>query len=318
MNTFISVLGGVVVLVGGIYVLSMEPSVAPVEIELADEALVEENVVQSAFESDFLGDYGIDNQATGTQVRVELVGDKRVMTSNALPNHETGAFPNSGNPNTIQEQSDRYEFALNPVYTGVSKEARTPGVALNGVKFEPGTAEVAYCDNGVQYRIEALQDVTDLGLDFNNAHVQPSGAYHYHGVSEMLVSAFDSNDDIVHVGFASDGHLMVYSKSGAYESSYFLDGNDRSGVNCSYTTPGGGNVVSVDENSPAGTFTSDWNYVEGSGDLDECNGGFVGDEYVYFITNEYPYVPRCLKGEFVEAAPGGAGGELPGGRPPRR
>ena len=53
-------------------------------------------------------------------------------------------------------------------------------------------------------------------LDFNNAHVQPTGEYHYHGISELLVDAYASDDDLVLVGFAADGHLMYYSKSGAY------------------------------------------------------------------------------------------------------
>ena len=51
-----------------------------------------------------------------------------------------------------------------------------------------------------------------------------------------------------------------------------------------------------------GTFTQDYEYVAGSGDLDECNGRFgVTPEfptgiYHYYITDTYPFIQRCVKG----------------------
>ncbi len=51
-----------------------------------------------------------------------------------------------------------------------------------------------------------------------------------------------------------------------------------------------------------GTFTQDYEYVAGLGDLDECNGRFgVTPEfpsgiYHYYITDSYPYIQRCIKG----------------------
>ena len=132
----------------------------------------------------------------------------RSIASNALPNHTTGDFPNSGNPNRISEQDVIHEFTTKPVYTGSSTEVLTTGVAINGVKFEPGTAESVACASGEFYRIEALQETYNLGLDSNNAHVQPTGEYHYHGVSQLLVDAFSTETDLVHIGFAADGFLI--------------------------------------------------------------------------------------------------------------
>ena len=49
-----------------------------------------------------------------------------------------------------------------------------------------------------------------------------------------------------------------------------------------------------------GRFTSDYEYVAGSGDLDECNGrmGVTPDypqgTYYYVITEGYPWVGRCF------------------------
>ena len=254
-------------------------------------------------ESDFLGDYVLVDEGFGTEVTVTVAAGTRTIDANALPNHDTGEFPNDGNPNEITEQSLSYEFPTEPVYTGTATFAQTPGVGLNGVSMEPGTAESATCSTGETYRVEALQDFLDLGLDMNNAHVQPGGIYHYHGLSELLVDAFDAGDDLVLVGFAADGHLMYVSASGAYDSSYALSDDLRSGTDCVHS---GRDAVTVDlEGTTAdGTYVSDWVFTEGSGDLDECNGTFVDGEYVYLLTDDYPYIPRCLMGEVTGGAAG--------------
>ncbi|MFK7805437.1 MAG: YHYH protein, partial [Anaerolineae bacterium] len=57
-----------------------------------------------------------------------------------------------------------------------------------------------------------------------------------------------------------------------------------------------------------GTVTSDWDYDASYGDLDQCNGITVNGEYIYLITHDYPYVSRCLMGEFTEDPPGGGQG----------
>ncbi len=257
----------------------------------------------------YLGDYELADADFGTMVTVTVDGDTRTMTSNSLPNHETGDFPNSGNPNEISEQDLVFEFPSTGTHTGDATFAQTPGVALNGVTFEPGTAETATCTSGETYRIEAIQELVDLGLDVNNAHVQPGGQYHYHGVSELLVDAFDSDEDLALVGFAADGFLMVYSKSGAYESSYELAADARTGTDCLLSGPDG-TVVQLDGTAPDGTYTSDFVFAEGSGDLDECNGVEIDGQYVYVLTDEYPYISRCLMGEFDSSMPadGGVGG----------
>jgi len=53
---------------------------------------------------------------------------------------------------------------------------------------------------------------------------------------------------------------------------------------------------------PLGAFTQDYEYINGSGDLDECNGRFdvtpefPGGIYHYYATDGYPFVQRCVKG----------------------
>ncbi|MEM9777378.1 MAG: YHYH protein [Chloroflexota bacterium] len=302
--------------------------------EAAEEAVIEEEAAEpeettadtaaNPLASNYLGSYTISDTGFGTQVNVTVddAAKTRTIESNSLPNHETGEFPNPGNPNEISEQDSSWTFPTEPTFTGTATFARTPGVAINGVKFEPNTAERATCETGEVYSIEAIQDVTDLGLDFNNAHVQPTGEYHYHGVSQLLVEAFDTDQDLVHVAFAADGHKMYYSKSGAYSSSYRLGTGERVGTNCTYTSPApsGGATISFGSVKD-GSLDADWDFDLSYGDLDECNGTTVNGEYIYLITDDYPYISRCLMGETSGGGQGGGqggppqgGGEGEGGR----
>jgi len=263
----------------------------------------------SLLDSEYLDSYTLTNDTYGTSMEVTVGNGVRFMKSNALANHETGQFPGPGNPNEISAQNDTYEFPLTPVFTGTPQFAREPGVAINGIKFEPQTAERVNCSTGEEYAVEAIQDVLDLGLDMNNAHVQPTGAYHYHGTPTGLVDSIDEKGkDLLHVGFARDGHLIYYSKSGAYDSSYVLSNTKRSGTGCVMTGPGNLDVV-VSGTSPDGTYGSDWIYDKNSGDLDECNGVVIEGQYVYLITDEFPYIGRCLMGEFEEELRGPGGGQ---------
>ncbi|MGB5419017.1 YHYH protein [Algibacter sp.] len=255
--------------------------------------------------ANYFGNYTLVNADFGTETVVTVDVNTRTMVTNALPNHKTGTFPNPGNPNTISAQNKTYRFPLNPKYTGNATWAREPGIALNGVKFEPGTAEVVVCDTGENYRVEALQDVIDLGLDFNHAHVQPTGAYHYHGSPTSVIENLDSGNDLVHIGFAHDGFPMYYSKSGKYKPSFkLLDGN-REGEDCTYTTH---RTIDISVGGHHdGTYGSDFEYVAGSGDLDECNGITIDGNYMYLVTNEFPYISRCLMGEVSQDERAGAG-----------
>jgi hypothetical protein len=249
---------------------------------------------------DFWKDYSILSAEYGTKTTVVIKDGMRLMTTNALPNHEVGTFPNPGNPNTISAQNRSYAFPIHPKLTGESRWAREPGVALNGVKFEPETAERFVCETGEVYRVEAFQNVVDFGLDHNHAHVQPTGAYHYHGVPVELVKKLDKGEDIIHVGFAKDGFPICYSKSGQFKPSYQLATKSRTGDACSYNNPSQKMTKELQGTNPDGTFVSDWDYVEGLGQLDECNGITINGQYTYFLTDTYPYMSRCLKGEFTE------------------
>ncbi|WP_109829631.1 YHYH protein [Reichenbachiella versicolor] len=252
---------------------------------------------------DFNKEYRLFDVKYGTQTIVTLNDSFRVMKTNALPNHPTGNYPRRGNPNTILSQNREYKFPIDPEIGTHAKWVREPGVAVNGVKFEPGTAERFVCETGEVFKIEAFQDLVQLGLDFNNAHVQRSGAYHYHGVPTELIKLLDRGGDIILIGYAIDGFPMYYSKSSQYKPSYVLSEKLRTGNACEYSNPKRTMYKDFNSTQPDGTFVSDWVYKEGYGQLDECNGIEVNGQYAYFVTQEYPYVSRCLKGVFKELHP---------------
>lgn len=259
------------------------------------------------------------------RVTITVEGDTRIIRSNGLPDHKPGQFPNRGNPHRVSAQS--YEFKMTtkpqaapqPVFSG----GAWFGVALNGVPFEPGTAEFWNGDRAWNY--EAATGFLNLGLDAHNAHVQPTGAYHYHALPTGLVANLGGDGKTMRlIGWAADG-FPIYTAHGHTDpkdatsaltklrTSYRLKQGQRDGG------PGG---------KHDGTFTADFEFVQGSGDLDETNGRFeVTPEfpqgtYAYHITDEFPFIPRSWHGTpdasfFKRMGPGGPGGPG-GGRGPGR
>ena len=67
--------------------------------------------------------------------------DKRCFTSNGIPNHEIGIFPNRGNPNSILPQQINVCVQRYPEKLSIFTKIRgIIGIALNGVLFRPSTA----------------------------------------------------------------------------------------------------------------------------------------------------------------------------------
>lgn len=249
---------------------------------------------------------------------VEITEDERYryIKSNGIPDHTTGTFPNRSNPNAISAQNHDYRVSLKPRSTRrATPQNGVVGVALNGIPIEPGTAECYGQARGsrpnpnCEWREEAIVNGTGkLGLDSSNAHVQPTGAYHYHGIPSGLLGALPKGD-IVHVGYAADGFKLLVSRSGAYKPSYRLKSGVRLGAG-----PGG---------RYDGTYTADYAYAAAKvGDLDECNGGYVDElrAYAYFLTEGFPFAPRCLMGSvdssFARRGPSAGGQSGNDGRRP--
>ena len=277
----------------------------------------------------------------------------RILSGNGIPNHEVGTFPNANNPNTISEQNVNATFTLCPILISETGEpvggpAGAIAYAINSVKFDPATAgrcnddgECSLAQGQGNWNIEALGHETfDFGDDMNHAHVQPSGEYHYHGMPELLIDFLGDNLGMTLVGWASDG-FPVYARYGyadpnnstselvPLQPSWKLKETPDEGRPSTLTSliggPGQGNT-NPNTPIPMGAFTQDFEYEEGYGDLDECNGRigvtpeFPEGIYYYVVTDDFPYFTRCLKGDLDNIGGGGGGGvpscnEVPPGNP---
>lgn len=252
----------------------------------------------------------IQNQLNVASSYSETVeGTTRTISVNDIPNHMVGTFPSSsdrriGNPNSIAAQSNTYTMTTEPAMANSSTNASgwVNGVLFSGVGIEVYTAESFTGFTGItnrQWNRNALQSVDDLGLDCNNAHVQPGGQYHYHGLPSAYGSELQvDGTQMVKIGYAADGFPFYYQyfeddngNIRAASSSYSLKAGDR-----------GGDGVNSPSGAYDGEYFQDYEYVNGAGDLDECNGRFgptpdaPNGEYYYVVTTNFPSFPLCFSG----------------------
>jgi hypothetical protein len=258
-----------------------------------------------------------------SQFQETTSGTTRTITSNSIPNHMVGLFgggAGSLNPNEISEQSETFHISISPSVsniltpllstTGVGPNVGPQysfGVLLNGVELDPVAAE-PFPHEGLmspnvnwEWNLEALN--VNLGLDCNNAHVQPTGKYHYHGSPVLYLQNLNiPNNQMTLIGYAADGFPIYYkyayttatdNSSAVIEmtASYQLKSGDR---------PGDGTTAPCDTYN--GIYANDYEYVNGLGTLDEANGRtgvtpeYPAGTYYYVITDAFPSIPRYFRG----------------------
>jgi hypothetical protein len=273
------------------------------------------------------------NQKLSIKNKSEIKKSKNEIKvkANGIPEHKVGRFPNRSNPNSIAEQNHNFSIPINqkpspqpiPLHNEtVRGPPNTPfGVAVNGVLFDPGTAEFYMGDRQADWNYEALGGSVLLGLDSNHGHVQPNGSYHYHGLPTGLLQKLGLNttEHSPLVGYAMDG-FPVYAVYGYKDPKDTNSGIQK--VISSFQLKKGKRA-----NPPGGkydgTFSKDYSYLEGSGDLDECNGRFTITKefpkgtYAYFLTENWPVIPRYFKAEPLKLR-GGSPHHRRGGSPPSR
>ncbi len=244
-------------------------------------------------------------------------GSSRTVTGNGVPNH---AVTGGNFATKVSAQSISASMSTSPIASTTSTAVKLPGYALNSVKMDPATAGTCtnsatsdasgcnYAGGTGTWRMEAMGDPSvspwkfDFGTDVNNAHVQPGGLYHYHGMPTNLITKLNSasGTSMTLVGWATDG-FPIYANYGyttATSASSAL--KEMKGSYRVKTTPDSGRPAT--SMFAMGHFQQDWEYVSGLGDLDECNGRtgvtpeFPSGIYHYYITKTYPFIQRCVKG----------------------
>ena len=213
-------------------------------------------------------------------------GDTIVVTSNGIPDY-TYVETSPGSP-----RANEYVFEI-PAEPQLANETTdvpalgTAAVSLTGIPIYGPT-------EGTGGDVLSLGNLSDCG-----SHNGPTGFHiHLFGTSDETDCLFTSDEVAAEpqlLGYALDGY-PIYTGNDQYTSSWAL----------------------TDESLFA---TDTWvahSYVEGSGDLDECNGRVdENGDYAYYTTDTFPYVLGCYTGVVDLTAAGGGGGGAggPGGPP---
>ncbi len=259
-------------------------------------------------------------------ITISVDGEQCVITTNNIPNHDfndsSAAFATD-----VSEVATEVRIPIEPVFASAITEISLTtdnAIMLNGVKldllaaacFNVGDERIGCNDIDQPWRLDPMSPLNQFGTDMHNAHTQPTGAYHYHG-NPMALFDQEANTESPVIGFAADGFPIF--------GSYIDDNGTVRAATSSYQLKSGTRPSSADDpgGSYDGTYRDDYEYVAGSGDLDECNGMMWKGSYGYYVINEYPWVLACYKGtpdpSFDKSGgdDGGGGGNQGGsGRPP--
>lgn len=262
---------------------------------------------------------------TAPSLNVTCGGATMTVVSNGIPNHEFVPIT----PNDLQAQNWTWTIPVNPTLAAEPTDIPILGTiafAVNGVPIF-GPNEAPNMDYGDPYLDEIL--------DFCNGHTAQRGMYHYHASPTCLFDHYETPGTVV--GYSLDGFPIL--------SPYVC-----ADAACSSTYEVQSSWVRTQDVRNAWQAHE---YIEGAGDLDQCNGMTLSDgSYAYFATSSFPYFQGCYSGtpnndtfagggdvvaqanteDGAQNAPAGGGtpnGQLPpraerpqgpppnGGRPPR-
>ena len=200
------------------------------------------------------------------EVSATCEDDTVIISANGIPD-----FPYiATSPGVPTARTVEYEIPATPIPAETVTEIPIVGsiaVAINGIPIY-GPTEGPGGDV-----LSRPGGFTECG-----GHNGPTG-YHYHifdvtGSDFCLFTEADVTPEPQLFGYAFDGY-PIYSGNTRYTSSWYLS----------------------DESLFATDTWSAHSYVEGSGDLDQCNGRTDDDgNYAYYTTDSFPYVMGCFRG----------------------
>jgi hypothetical protein len=224
---------------------------------------------------------------------VSCSGQYLLIESNGIPNFEFVSIT----PSDLREQNYSWQIPLTPQVA--SSPAAIPllgpvAIAVNGIPIY-GANEAGNLGYG--------DPMLDQILDFCNGHTARRGDYHFHARPECLFEEIEGNVSLV-VAYAFDGYPVL--------APYVCEDSA---------------CTKVGEVQSSWQRTQDvrdaWQaheYIEGSGDLDQCNGMIRPDgTYAYYATDTFPYILGCYRGVANVSAPNGEAppeGAPPQGAPP--
>lgn len=241
-----------------------------------------------------------NSQVFSGSMQIRVNNDKCIFTTNAIPNHDFNDG-NQGFPNRVAAQDDVYEVPVSPRFADsiTALSLRTDNaILLNGVKvdllaagcFGIGNGKTGCGDVNQPWRYDPMFVANGFNVDSHNAHAQSDGTYHYHGNPNAFYAAENTGSESPVIGFAADGFPIF--------GPYFDDNGSIRKATSSYQLkagfrPDGDGEPGGEYN---GAYRDDYEYIDGSGDLDECNGMAINGTYGYYVTDGFPYILACFKG----------------------
>ena len=248
----------------------------------------------------------------------EATENVRKCYTNNIPNHAFGPF---GGTNTLEGQDFDYSMCLFPQLgekTALVADPSFQGCG-NGIIFGVSTLGINYSpfariywenpntgEENLDWNVEA--DFL-LNMDLNGGHVNAAHRYHYHNIPQDYFVNDLNIDGTSHspiLGYAADGFPIYYKY-------LYIDGNNsNSGISTfqsSFALKSGnrpGDGITAPNGTYNGTYIEDYEYIAALSELDECGVRFAktpeypNGTYYYVLTDNWPYIPRCLRGEFVD------------------
>lgn len=255
------------------------------------------------------GATGYNNIPSNVQ-KVQYSDSNVYVSASCIPGYDIG--PWQGNPNTPKNQNFVFKITrfpkMNPA-TPINTGLGHIGVWTNGVSIYNPKDGMSYNNQNVWNQNAIVVE----GPSFDNClgHPAPNGEYHHHLNPHCLYNDSLTSEHAPIIGYAFDG-FPVYGAFGyanqngtggikRMQSSYHLRN-----ITKRTTFPNGLPAASagpdVSTRFPLGYYVEDFEYLAGSGDLDEHNGRFCitpeypNGIYAYFVTLDsnlkaaYPYV----------------------------
>ena len=247
-------------------------------------------------------------------VQITVDGSECVISTNSIPNHNFNDNSASFATN-VSAVSAEFRIPIAPDFAASTTPLSLTtdnAVLLNGVKVDllaagcygVGDGKIGCNDINQAWRYDPMSPLAQFGTDQHNAHTQPDGTYHYHGNPQALFDQDPATESPV-IGFAADGFPIF--------GSFINDGGQIRAASSSFQLKSGSRPTGAGNpgGSYDGEFRDDYEYVQGSGDLDECNGMMRNGVYGYYVINQHPWILACYKG-----TPNSSFNKSGGGGPP--
>ena len=197
-----------------------------------------------------------------------------LFISDSLPNHSTSILFQNKIP---KKKMIYFEIPKFPSYIGSKVLVENVGLTKDGILIRHEIGDCFDDNCNLNYSIVFMGN-RRLSLDHNLGKYDDYGMYYYVGAGNYLKNTSEKYNPI---GFAVDG-FPIFLSHDQETSSYQLIEGKRDIKNASMYT---------------GKYYQDFEFVKGSGTLDECNGRFINGHYQYFITENFPFTPPCINGE---------------------